>query len=73
MSDPRTNEDKPVLRPATAQELEESLCFALRYARRVRVQQADKVMARITAERLVQHLEPSGFVLMRRPMRRRPT
>jgi hypothetical protein len=28
---------------------------------------ADDIMARITADRLVQHLERSGFVLMKRP------
>ena len=28
---------------------------------------ADDVMARITAERLVRHLERSGYVLMKRP------
>ena len=34
---------------------------------------ADDAMARITAERLVQHLEASGFVLMKRPAREAPT
>ena len=61
------NDDKPGLRPATAREIEESLSFALRYANRTRVHHADEMMARITAERLVQHLEKSGYVLMRRP------
>ena len=62
-----SDDDKPGLRPATAQEIEESLSFALRYAGRRRVHHADEVMARITAERLVRHLEQSGYVLMRRP------
>lgn len=62
-----SDDDKLDLRPATAQEIEESLSFALRYAGRRRVHHADDVMARITAERLVRHLEQSGYVLMRRP------
>ena len=64
---PMNEDDKPDLRPATAREIEESLSFALRYAGRRRVHHADEMMARITAERLVQHLEQSGYVLMRRP------
>ena len=32
-----------------------------------RVRHADDAMARITAERLVRHLERSGYVLMKRP------
>jgi hypothetical protein len=55
------------LRPATADEIAETLSFALRYAGRRRVHHADDVMARVTAERLAEHLERSGFVLMKRP------
>ena len=54
------------LRPATANEIAETLSFALRYQGRKRVHDADDAMARITADRLVRHLEQSGFVLMRR-------
>ena len=59
--------DDAQLRPATAQEIADSLSFALRYDGRKRVHQADEFMARIAAERLVQHLERSGFVLMKQP------
>jgi hypothetical protein len=59
--------DEALLRPATPEEIAESLSFALRYDGRRRVHHADEAMARITAERLVQHLERSGYVLMRRP------
>lgn len=59
--------DESQLRPATAEEIAESLSFALRYDGRRRVHHADEAMARITAERLVRHLERSGYVLMRRP------
>ncbi len=62
-----SDDDKLNLRPASAHEIEESLSFALRFSGRKRVHHADDAMARITAERLVQHLERSGFVLMKRP------
>ena len=68
-----SDDDKLELRPASSQEIEESLCFALRFAGRKRVHHADEVMARITAERLVQHLERSGYVLMKKPGRAAPS
>jgi len=68
-----SDDDKRELRPATAQEIEDSLSFALRYAGKKRVHSADDVMARVTAERLVRHLEQSGYVLMRRPDRAAPS
>jgi hypothetical protein len=61
------------LRPATADEIADALSFALRYQGRKRVHHADDAMARITAERLVRHLEASGFVLMKGPPRRAST
>lgn len=61
------------LRPATAEEIADSLAFALRYEGRKRVNHADEMMARITADRLVRHLEGSGFVLMRQPAGRAPS
>jgi len=54
------------LRPATAEELADTLSFALRYDGRRRVHTADDSMARVTAERLVRHLEQSGFILMKK-------
>ena len=57
----------PSLRPATRDELTQSLSFALRFDGRKRVHDADEVMARITAERLVEHLEQSGYVIMCKP------
>ena len=68
-----TDDDKRNLHPATAAELEESLSFALRYAGKKRVHSADDVMARVTAERLVQHLDRSGYVLMKRPAAAAPS
>ena len=55
------------LTPATAQDLAESLAFALRYSGRKRVNDASEMMATIVATRLVEHLGRSGFVVMKRP------
>jgi hypothetical protein len=63
--------DAPNLRPATPDEI--ALSFALRYQGRKRVNHADDMMARITADRLVKHLTASGFVLMKRPAATAPT
>ncbi len=68
-----TDTPTPPQRPATEDELIESLAFALRYEGRKRVHHADDMMARITAERLVRHLRGSGFVLMKDPAARPPT
>ncbi len=58
-----TMPDTPDLRPATRDELTQSLSFALRFSGRKRVHDADEMMAQITAERLVEHLERSGYVV----------
>jgi len=55
------------LRPATPDEIQDALAFALRFQGRKRVHHADNMMAQITAERLVEHLERSGFVVMKKP------
>jgi hypothetical protein len=39
----------------------------LRFDGRKRVHHGDEFMARLTAQRLVEHLQRSGFVVMRRP------
>jgi hypothetical protein len=59
--------DETQLRPATVEDIAEALAFALRFDGRKRVHQADEFMAQITAQRLVEHLERSGFVLMHKP------
>jgi hypothetical protein len=58
-----------VLRPATRDELTQSLSFALRFNGRKRTHDADETMAPITAERLVEHLERSRYVVMHKPPR----
>jgi hypothetical protein len=57
----------PKLRPATRDELAQSLSFALRFNGRKRVHGADEIMANITAERLIEHLERSGYAVMCKP------
>ena len=55
----------PPLRPADPADVADALAYALGYDGKRRVHHADDAMARITAERLIQHLERAGFVLMR--------
>ena len=45
----------------------------LRFADRKRVHHADDAMARITAKQLIQHLELSDFVLMKKPDKAAPS
>ncbi len=52
------------LRSASRDELTQSLSVAPRFNGRKRVHDADEAMARITADRLVAHLERSGYVVM---------
>jgi hypothetical protein len=60
-------ETRPVLRPVDPAELAQAFAYALRYDGRRRVRDAEELMARITAERLVRHLDRAGFVVMRKP------
>lgn len=62
-----SDDNKAGLRPASMDEVKETLCFALRFDGRKRIHQADIMMAQITAERLIRQLERSGFVLMKKP------
>ena len=55
------------LRPATPDELADSLAFALLFDGRKRKHDAGEFMAKIVAKRLVKHLEESGFVVMKKP------
>jgi hypothetical protein len=52
---------------ASPEDLAAATAFALRYAGRRRVHNADEIMSEIVAKRLVEHLQRSGFVLMRKP------
>ena len=61
------------LRPADPAEVADALAYALRYDGKRHVHHADDAMARITAERLIRHLERAGFVLMRSEPAAAPT
>ena len=61
------------LRPATGDEIAQALAFALQYDGRRRVHDGDGLAARIAADRLVRHLEQSGFVVMKKPPGQSPT
>ncbi len=53
--------------PATPEDVTDALAFALRFQGRKRVHNADELMSAIVAKRLVEHLERSGFVVMKKP------
>jgi hypothetical protein len=55
------------LTPASSDDIASTLAFALRYSGRKRVHDADDAMAAIVAKRLVEHLERSGYVVMKKP------
>jgi hypothetical protein len=62
MSDPDAK-----LSPADASDIASSISFALLYSGRKRVHDSDAMMASITAQRIVRHLERSGFVVLKKP------
>ena len=64
--------DQPSLRPATPEEIEETLSFGLRFKGRKRADVAGPMVAQIAAEHLRRHLEASGFVVMKRPTGQAP-
>jgi len=61
------SDDSPPLRPATEQEVVETLSFGLRFDGRKPFAQASSLMARITAEHLARHLRRCGFEISKRP------
>ena len=60
-------DSKEQLRVATEEELKQTLAFALSFDGRKRVHSANEFMANITADRLMDHLASSGFVVMKKP------
>ena len=58
---------KDQLREATPEELNQTLAFALSFDGRKSVHSANEFMARITADRLIEHLDKSGYVVMKKP------
>ena len=59
--------DAEPLTPANRDDLEQAIAFALRFRGRKRIRSAGDIMATLTAERIVEHLEDSGYVVMRKP------
>jgi hypothetical protein len=55
------------LTAASPAEIADAIAFALRYSGRKRVHDSAEMMAEIVAKRLVEHLERSGFVVLKRP------
>jgi hypothetical protein len=60
-------DEAEALRPTSPDDIRDALAFALRFDGRNRARSADALMAQITAERLVEHLRLSGFVVMKKP------
>jgi hypothetical protein len=59
--------DDDNLTPADPRDLADAIAFALKFSGRKRVHDADAFMAKITADRIVRHLEQSQYVVMKRP------
>jgi hypothetical protein len=59
--------DELKLTPATPDDLAQALAHGLRFNGRKKFHQGDALMAQITAEHLIKHLEMSGFVVLRKP------
>jgi hypothetical protein len=59
--------DDGKLTPAEPGDLADSITFALNFSLRKRAHDSDTFMARIAADRIVRHLELSGFVVMKKP------
>ncbi len=59
--------DAAMLTPADPSDLADAIAYALRFQGRKRVHNADEIMAEIVARRLVEHLERTGYVIMKKP------
>jgi hypothetical protein len=62
-----TPEDMAKLTLASADDLADSLAFALNFEGRKRVHDADAFMAQMVAKRLVKYLDRAGYVVMKKP------
>jgi hypothetical protein len=63
--DPSDADDK--LAAAPPDDLANTIAFALRFEGRKRTHDADDIMARLVAKRLVEHLSRSGYVILKKP------
>jgi hypothetical protein len=55
------------LSPADPRDIATALALGLTSGRQLAKYQAAETMAKVVAERLVEHLDQSGFVVMRKP------
>ena len=60
-------DDAEKLTPADPSDIANSVAFALLFSGRKRDHDSDRLTASIAAQRIVRHLERSGFVVMKRP------
>ena len=58
--------DEP-LKPATREDLIQAFSHGLQFEGRKRIRHADEFMARIAAEKLVDHIQRCNYVVMKRP------
>ena len=61
-------DEAEALCPGEPDDVRDALAFALRFDGRKRARSGDALMAQITAERLLEHLQLSGFVVMKKPL-----
>jgi hypothetical protein len=59
--------DGEKLSPADPSDIADSIAFALQFSGRKRVHDSDQYIAAIVANRIVRHLERTGFVVMKKP------
>jgi hypothetical protein len=64
---PPMTEPDPKLTIADPKDLSDTLSFALRFEGKRRYNDSDRFAADIIADRLVRHLDRSGYVVMKKP------
>ena len=57
---------EPTIGPADLEDVKQSLAFALLHNGKAAFKQGHRMMAQITADHLVKHLEMSGFVISKK-------
>jgi hypothetical protein len=67
------DDDLSRLTPATPDEVEFALSFALRHKGKRAFKHSDEIMAKLTAEHLAESLRAGRFVIMKRPPPPMPT
>jgi hypothetical protein len=55
------------LTPADPSDLADGIAFVLRFSRKKRYHEGGKLMADLTADYMVRHLDLAGYVIMKKP------